>query len=281
MNYTFYKSKKYRCPSCGHDNRYRRFIDDNNHLLPEQYGICDRMNSCGYANFPRKEDSIPTFEKVKVVTIPKEISYIPEEDMLITQERLDFNVLFTYLSSLFDYNTVKKVFQDYYVGTVDFYGQSPCFWKIDLDGRVRTGKVMRYSDKGKRVKEDYSFKWMHRRGSHFVQVPFGAHLIEKGDIVNVVESEKTALICSIFYPEQKWVAVGGSNCLKQLEYLKNYASYFILHPDSGMYYYWRSKALKYKLNFLIKSYDHLPKGDDIADIIIKYADTKIKTFSRF
>jgi hypothetical protein len=42
---------------------------------------------------------------------------------------------------------------------------------------------------------------------------FGMHLIEKNKTIKMVESEKTALIASMFYPEYVWMSGGGTTGL--------------------------------------------------------------------
>ena len=102
------------------------------------------------------------------------------------------------------------------------------FWQIDHDGVPRAAKLMRYEPDGHRHKEQKgernSTGWLYnqdgyrdicRPNEHTILKPlFGAHLLKrypKAD-VNVVESEKTALIMANYYgcPENHlWLACGG------------------------------------------------------------------------
>ena len=102
------------------------------------------------------------------------------------------------------------------------------FWYIDHDGVPRAAKLMRYEPDGHRHKEQKgernSTGWLYnqegyrdvcRPDEHTIIKPlFGAHLLKrypKAD-VNVVESEKTALIMANYYgcPENHlWLACGG------------------------------------------------------------------------
>src|ERR1035437_9017526 len=48
--------KKFICPSCGKKGVFTRYIDTQSRdYLPEQYGICDRVNSCDYSLNPYKD----------------------------------------------------------------------------------------------------------------------------------------------------------------------------------------------------------------------------------
>lgn len=107
------------------------------------------------------------------------------------------------------------------------------FWLIDHTGKPCTAKLMKFypighPKFGHRDKESHP-GWMHNQqglrdiyqpDEHQVEKPlFGAHLLKKYPqaVVNVVESEKTALVMANYYghPEQQiWLACGGLNHLQ-------------------------------------------------------------------
>lgn len=109
------------------------------------------------------------------------------------------------------------------------------FWQIDHEGIPRAAKLMRFypfghPHFGHRVKEEHP-GWIYNQDgcrqhldldNHTVLKPlFGAHLLKRypDAVVNVVESEKTALVMSTFYgnlDKQLWLACGGIKRL-QLE----------------------------------------------------------------
>lgn len=114
------------------------------------------------------------------------------------------------------------------------------FWYIDEQGRVHGGKIMTYQQNGKRYHnkkdEPNSTTWVHyQRGKigqplcdmktyKYEHLLFGSHLLNRYPkaVVNIVESEKTALICANAYghPEQNlWLACGGLQFFK-LEHIK-------------------------------------------------------------
>ena len=100
-----------------------------------------------------------------------------------------------------------------------------CFWQIDHTGVVRCAKLMRYEDNGHRCKIEHPGWIYNQRGirerldpdHHTILRPlFGAHLLGRYPQapVNVVESEKTAIIMANYYgdPQQGvWLACGGLN----------------------------------------------------------------------
>lgn len=102
------------------------------------------------------------------------------------------------------------------------------FWMIDHNGIPRAAKLMKYETDGHRYHEKKGEKnstgWLYnqdgyrqecRPDEHSILKPlFGAHLLKRFPkaTVNVVESEKTALIMANYYgcPEsQLWLACGG------------------------------------------------------------------------
>ena len=117
------------------------------------------------------------------------------------------------------------------------------------------------------------------------QCYFGQHLLKvfpKADI-NIVESEKTAVIMSIAYgcPEhQIWVACGGLTLITQerLEPFIKTGRYITLFPDRDGRERWKDKLdtidykkLRYNDEFVTKYW--LPEDGekaDIADIIVRW-----------
>ena len=102
------------------------------------------------------------------------------------------------------------------------------FWQIDHTGIPRAAKLMRYETNGHRYKEKKGEKnstgWLYNQdgyrdvcqpSEHTILKPlFGAHLLKRYPQarVNIVESEKTALVMANFYgnPDKNlWLACGG------------------------------------------------------------------------
>jgi len=102
------------------------------------------------------------------------------------------------------------------------------FWMIDHTGVPRAAKLMRYLDDGHRDKREHP-GWIYnqegcrqecRPDEHTILKPlFGSHLLKRYQeaTVNIVESEKTALVMANYYgmpDKQLWLACGG---LKHLQ----------------------------------------------------------------
>ena len=102
------------------------------------------------------------------------------------------------------------------------------FWGIDHEGVPRAAKLMRYVEDGHRDKTQHP-GWIYNQegcrevcdpDNHTILKPlFGAHLLKRypDAIVNIVESEKTALVMANYYgnhDSQIWMACGGLKFLQ-------------------------------------------------------------------
>ncbi|GAB6395250.1 MAG: hypothetical protein MdMp024_1573 [Bacteroidales bacterium] len=75
------------------------------------------------------------------------------------------------------------------------------------------------------------------------QCLFGEHLLAGNDTtVAIVESEKSALVASIYLPEFVWLATGGCGNLSAERGEPLRGRKVILYPDAGMYNKWKEKA---------------------------------------
>jgi hypothetical protein len=108
------------------------------------------------------------------------------------------------------------------------------------------------------------------------QCLFGLHLINESNqkTIAVVESEKTAVIMSIFKPDYIWVATGmkGGFKFETLKPIKDYK--IIAFPDKSEYNDWLKKAIELNaVGFKIVVNDWLEQtdyedGTDFADVFI-------------
>ena len=121
---------------------------------------------------------------------------------------------------------------------------------MDTNEQIRGAKIMLYNEHtGKRVKEPYNhINWLHKAikepNFNLRQCLFGLHLINQDyqkDIA-IVESEKTAIIMSIYLPEFIWLATGSKSNFKfdLLEPLKKRKCFAF--PDKGEFKNWNDKA---------------------------------------
>ena len=260
---------KISCPACGKARCFTRYIDDEKEIsFPDSVGICDHINSCGYHYSPKEyfqdhpevlkmRAERPSMPKRRVLA-PKPIqdnsfspSYIPKDDMMKSLTHYEMNPLFNYLKNVFNEDRTMAIMKSYCIGTSRKWGGSAVFWQVDIAGNVRTGKIMLYdSCTGHRVKEPHCYVgWVHSQlklpDFHLKQCLFGEHLLAKSPTmpVGIVESEKTAIICSAFVPDILWLATGGMNGCFNAETMSVLRDRNVtLFPDLGAYEIWSQKA---------------------------------------
>ena len=293
-------SKKFVCPSCA-KKRFVRYVNTStNDFLNETDGRCDRETSCGYHKFPSKNETITTQRLESKIIMP---SFI--ELSLVTQslKKYDSNNLIKFLEKQFTKEEIQICIDKYKIGTSKHWDGSTVFWQIDQSNKVHTGKIMLYDENnGKRIKEPFShIHWVHKKINkpkyQLNQCLFGLHLVKNKlesapqnsvsdplfKTIAITESEKTAIIMSIFLPDYTWLATGGKQNLKLqlLQPLKNES--IVAFPDKGEYEDWNRKIVEFqKLGFTIKCSSLVEKSDfeigtDLADIYFKKKRCKSTT----
>ena len=91
--------------------------------------------------------------------------------------------------------------------------------------------------------------------------------------VVIVESEKTALICSMIFPEYIWLATGGCSHIKPIVWIRGVLSKrkFLLFPDTGEYEYWKREAKRHSLKCRVAKYMEFGEKEwntDLADLLM-------------
>jgi len=290
-----YKSKnsRYTCPSCKQPHQFTRYIDiQTNAHIANHVGICNRASKCGYHYTPKQyfqdnpqyEKSLPKSQpQPQPQSQPQPPSFINPQLFQKTISNYNKNNLIKYLDSIFDKQTVNHLINIYKIGTSSRYnGGTTIFWQIDMQGNIRTGKLIKYNPiTGKRQKKPYvATNWVHaiqcQKEFNLVQCLFGEHLLNEDPSapIAIVESEKTAIIAQAKMPDFLWMATGSLNEFKpsKLNVLKGRR--VVAYPDLSAYGRWFKKAGK--LDFHIEVSDYLEKnateeqrkeGLDIADFL--------------
>lgn len=264
-----YKGRGYtfcKCFACGWSGSVIDFaigIDGNiDRLIPTGY----EPTFDAYQRQPKKEE--------------KPIGTLSSEYVVMRQERGIQSDLKAFLCSVFDYRKVDDVFSRYCVGAS---GSDTIFWQIDQIGRVRAGKIMKYNRAtGKRVKEGKDkVDWVHARLKAKKMIPedynlqqclFGEHLLNGNTKpIAIVESEKTALIASLWNPSVLWLATGGKQGLTEQRLSVLRGRQILLFPDMDALEDWRLKAeaLRMKGHIISVSQTRLEGAkSDLADVIV-------------
>lgn len=239
-----YKGPKsrYNCPSCGL-KEFVRYVDNFlNEYIDETLGKCNRIEKCGYHQTPKAFFN-DTGIKPKVLSdlsITKNFrkpTFLCDEEILLeslhSQTRTSH--LFDFFLQYFEINKVEKVFQKYLVGISNCWERSTIFWQIDQSKKIRCGKIMQYNSRSGR-RDKFKFKWIRNTDdtTEMRQVFFGVHLIDyfKNYKIGIVESEKTALLCDLFFDEKiVWISSGGLQGISEKKFKDLIGKEVILFPD--------------------------------------------------
>jgi hypothetical protein len=294
---------RYRCPSCQRrDKTFSLYIDTETgeHIHPN-VGRCNRESNCGHHYTPKQyfqdnnispdryrgEAPQPKAPQPRTVTPPqKPVSFIPVEAFKASLKAHETNYFIQFLINLFGVEVASQLVSRYFIATSKHWHGATVFWQIDNQGKVRTGKIMLYSPiTGKRVKEPFNrIGWVHKvlKSPEFElkQCLFGEHLlIDKTKPVAIVESEKTAVIASVYLPQFVWVAVGSLNNLNAEKCSVLKGRTVTLFPDLNGFEKWSSKAkeLSHLAIFTVSdllerkaSETERKQGLDFADYLIKF-----------
>jgi hypothetical protein len=265
--------------------------------LPPEYGRCDREIECryhlnpyksGYAQierkpFKRRKKSIPA-------TPAKPPSLTKPETVNASLKGYDGNNFVIFLTKQFGMNLAIDLIKRYYIGTSKYWIGATVFWQITQNRDVRGGKIMLYHpETGKRVKEPFNhITWVHsvlkQADYHMLQCFFGEHLLSAHPTapVCIVESEKTAIIASHFFPDVVWLSCSGIGNLSVEKARALGKRKVMLIPDVGAYdtWYQKAKALNIYLpathfvvtDLLERHATETEKGYDLADYLLEGAE---------
>lgn len=288
------KRNTYTCFSCGAHGGPIDFLMQHERLtypdalrwLGRKYGI-DVQGSERFT--PRPARPHAPAPKLPMLTLP--LSYVTA--------RMDTtgDTLCNWLRSLpwtsGEQARVETVLKNYAVGHAR-QGHT-IFWQIDEQGRVHTGKMMRYGADGHRDRQgEGSFHWIHNllnkagkadlEAYEYVTTLFGMHLLDTRPeaAVNIVESEKTALLCAIYWGnghDSVWMASGGLTFLTRdrLKPIIDRKRDIVLFPDKDGVEKWKDQAHIIGYDRITVSTYHLDhywqEADglkaDLGDIIVR------------
>jgi hypothetical protein len=299
--------------------------------LADHVGRCNREQNCSYHYTPKQyfldhpENDIfcqaersrsPVTISVVKAQIPKSSnpqintlshchiatlshSLIPGSIFQQSLSNYSHNHLITWLSTHFDQATITKLVNTYLIGTSKNWPGSTVFWQIDCLGNIRDGKIMLYDPiTGRRVKRPYNhITWAHSalklKDYNLRQCFFGEHLLKLHPKlpVSIVESEKTAIIASVYFPQFIWLATGGKHgCKWTTPHVFNVlkARHITLWPDIQAYEDWKIKAQELSKSGLQVTISNLIEqvatesereaGLDIADYLIRFKPEQFIVF---
>lgn len=262
------KASRHECPNCHDPHSFTYYVDDNGEPLDPKCGRCDHESKCQYHYTPAqyfmdhpfvrttRRPFIPTMQMM--AKPPQPLCSIP---FSYVRQSASYNSTFVrFLCSLFDRHrldspTIQRLGELYALGATKT--GDVIFWQIDIRGRVRSGKIMRYGNDGHRVKNGGA-DWIHTRMMKAGLLPadwtltqclFGEHLLNwtanRDKVVALVESEKSALIGAACFPGYVWLASGGKSQLSVDKMKPLSGRTVILFPDVDGYSKWKEKAREF------------------------------------
>lgn len=279
------QSTRYTCPRCEKRREFVRYIyTANGEHVHETVGKCNRLQQCGYHYTPSqyfadtKDRTFIPPPPTKTFVIEKPPTYTPPAILQATLCNYAQNNFMQFLARRFGTDAVKQVLDKYAIGTTEKGGT--VFWLIDKNGKIRGGKVMFYNRQT--CKRNGIITWYHaitkEADYNFKPCFFGEHLVkDSGELpICIVESEKTAIIASLYLPNMVWLASSGLNGLNSDKAKALKGKRVILYPDLGAGFdVWKQKAAAF--GFAVCDYlesiatdTERNAGLDIADYLLAY-----------
>ena len=308
------KGNCYKCFVCGAKGGVVDFLMNHEKLsypdairyLGKKYSIETDMTDFNYTPPPPR----PAPQPLKTLVLP--MSMVERTQ---NAANADTDILIRWIMDMINWDYVQRkriseVLNDYHVG----HGKNghTIFWQIDEENNVRTGKMMKYKSDGHRDREaSWNFDFIHATLSRHwdeekhemtdeppypfpqlydpdKQEPcltfFGMHLLNKypNATVNIVESEKTAILMAIAYGNhatQVWMACGGLEMLsrERMKPIIDQGRKVVLYPDRDGIAKWKAKAKQIGYDQIHVDTDPVLKwwrpedGDkaDIADVVVR------------
>lgn len=304
-------NNKFTCPKCGAEKRFKKYVyEHNGEYIDDSVGKCDRVNVCGY-HYPPKEffqdnnidpnSKIPANYKTitPTKTLPQRKINTMDKNLIVKLMSTDSHFV-KFLTTIFNQEQIDQLQEKYFMGALN---KDVIFWQVDEKMELRAGKLMKYNPiTGRRAKTDHGTYWLHNLEQYNKDLPkdwqitqclFGEHLltIYPQKPICLVESEKTAIIASSFFPQYNWLATSGANNFSEDKCLCLKGKTIELFPDLGMYDLWQKKALKieaeHKCKFNINNFlqetstpEQKEQGCDIADILLEREVKHSELFTR-
>lgn len=290
-----YRLEKYRgartrheCPYCHRPRCFTYYVNEEGKALSPLVGKCDHEIKCGAhvkpSDFFREHPTlkIPESWLKPMEEEKRELCEVPLEQ--VERFRTNETTFVKWLCHTFGEAKGLRAAAQYWIGGLK--SGETIFWQIDIHNRVRSGKCIPYGEDGHRIKNNgHEVTWMHSllkkdgilpKDWELTQCLFGEFLLfgHDGCQVGLVESEKTAIICSIVYPDKVWVATGGKQNLngERMQVLKGHKTF--VYPDADAVDNWRErvtrmKSLGYDITLVDLNYDDVAVENkyDLADLI--------------
>lgn len=233
--------KKGICPGCGHRDKFRYYEDLAGNRL-EDFGRCDRTSACGYWNIPSGRRFTAPPEGYVAPPEPKQIfpdsKIVAKLNKALLDQESPFHEFALSLGVSHEHLAKWRVGSE----TSTKRGHQTVYVHVNQYGQIVNAKWFTYLPTGKRDKdiESVSLKQptnneeTHERYGLCI---YGEHLFDdtRERWVMLVESEKSAVLGSWFYPAFDWAAVGSANGLTdaKIQVLTGRKVYWLADSDGN------------------------------------------------
>lgn len=273
-----FRGKCLQCPNCG-KLRLKPYAYADGRIESEKLGRCQREVNCGYHLKPSEyfRDKGESFSNTKTFS-----EYRQKKMFALEKSFIDKYISGVENSTLLQFMQMTgidylPVFKNYLIGAT----RSGATVFPQFDGvSFRTAKVIKYLENGHR---DKSVRppvfWLHKKVDSFDeqeyeirQCFFGRHLLDDSNVICIVESEKTALLCAGLFPGAVWMATGGRTQLSGFGISELSRKKVLLFPDSDSVVYWREKTRTFgncEIIDLSKFNAEKKEGADVADYFLE------------
>lgn len=282
------------CPMCGKKSFVPYIYNDTDEMIDPTCGRCDHEQSCGYHLTPAEffksnpDMKLTAWNEAYSKPQPSIINFCVLDEWKARQTadeamQCDFA---QGLAKFFDTDLVSQAISRYQVQSIG-YNRNTAFPCISKEEDVTDVMVLGYgmdlhrnevcyhfygdNDRKAQLKEHYPY------GYTYAPCYFGEHLLGENPEKNVglVESQKTAVICSLIFPEIVWLASCGcgnfsvtkSNVLKDRR--------VFAYPDKGSTDKWgkivdalRLYGYNIHLRPIMEELQDYGSNSDIADVIM-------------
>jgi len=234
-------------PCCNKANKDGKFVNFKNY--PTHFGYC---HSCGKNTMPpsiyinekgvqfvwnKTENCFQELlDNSYNIALSHPINLKPKKELIVKHIEPSYiannynsnpnDNLTNYLFANYDRNLVQNAIDKYQIKSAKDGGT--VFLLINRNNRIQKVKISYYNKFGKRSNK-YNVPFKNDQG--YLACLFGEHLLGDNKNINLVESEKTALVCSIIFPHYIWLSYGGSNGLTDAKLKVLQGKKIVIIPD--------------------------------------------------
>lgn len=189
----------------------------------------------------------------------RRVQYV-SRDILDAARRYDLMrcPLFRWMCSLFPEDSVRDVWDMYNV-TTDSNGAA-VYWYVDQSGRILYDKRIAYKENGHRDKGFFPGRKYRVADGYTGRCYFGACIQDDGKKAFICESEKSAILASLYYG-RRFLATGGKSNLREID------GNMMLVPDMDARKEWEERGEVWQWWEKWPSGIEIPSNADIGDLI--------------